>query len=68
MFHSESVVRFQRFGKMLYAGGASVLGAEVAAVHAKAQSIQGDIVEIVRKVFAIDGMSLVITIVYTNVL
>ena len=39
-----------------------------APVHAKAQRMRGDIAEIVRKVFAIDGMPLVITIVYTDVL
>ena len=37
-------------------------------VYAKVQRMRGDIVEIVRKVFAIDGMSLVFTIVYTDVL
>ena len=35
---------------------------------AKAQRMRGDIAEIVRKVFAIDGMPLVFTIVYTGVL
>ena len=35
---------------------------------AKVYRMRGDIVEIVRKVFAIDGMPLVLTIAYTNVL
>ena len=39
-----------------------------APAHAKAQRMRGDIAEIARKVFAIDGMSLVFTIAYTDVL
>ena len=36
--------------------------------RAKAQRARGGIAEIVRKVFAIDGMSLVLTIAYTDAL
>ena len=53
------------------AGKRRAAGAMLAASQgpsAKAQRARSDIAEIVRKVFAIDGMSLVITIAYTNVL
>ena len=39
-----------------------------APLHAKAQWVQGDIAEIVRKVFAIGGMPLVLAIAYTGAL
>ena len=39
-----------------------------APAHAKAQRMRGDIAEIARKAFAIDGMPLVLTIAYTDVL
>ena len=39
-----------------------------APAHAKAQRMRGGTAEIARKAFAIDGMPLVLTIVYTNVL
>ena len=48
--------------------GAKPKGGDTPPSGAKAQRMRGGIVEIVRKVFAIDGMPLVFTIVYTGAL
>ena len=55
-------------GKALGAGALAPSGLGASLASAKAQRIQDDIAEIVRRVFAVDGMSIVVTSVYIDVL